>query len=138
MVDAYRETAAIVVELADGEAVIEFPDRSRRRLSVPSEVDIRAGQEVGVIEFDDGSAPIFDWTRGRRGSGVTKIYVRLLDEAVDVWRPIRAAHQADDVYRIVSGAVEGEEWEFSTGALVRCRRETLADHGEELVAFEAL
>jgi len=39
-----------------------------------------------------------------------------MNEAVDIWRPIRAIHQVDDVYRIVSEAVEGEHWQFPSGS----------------------
>ncbi len=138
VVEGYRETVATVVELAGDEALIEFPDGTKRKVPAPPQIDIQPGQHVGVIDFDDGSASMFDWTRDRGGSGVKKIYVRLLDEGVDVWRPVRAVHQADDVYRIVSDAVESEQWEFPSGSLVRCRREKLSDREEEFVAFEAL
>jgi hypothetical protein len=66
-----------------------------------------------------------------------EVYVRLVDEGVDVWRPVRAVHEADDVYRIVSQPVEGERWEFPSGSRVRCRSQMLSD-GDELVAFEAV
>lgn len=136
--EGYRNTVATVVELADDEALLEFPDGSRWQVPAPSQIAIQPGQDVSVIEFDDGSAPIFDWTRDSGGSDVKKIYVRLLDEAVDVWRPVRAVHQAEDVYRIVSDAVEGERWEFPSGSLVRCCKEKSSDREEEFVAFEAL
>jgi hypothetical protein len=48
------------------------------------------------------------------------IYVQLLDEAVDVWRPVVALAEADDVYRLPDAAPADEKWRFSPGARVRC------------------
>ncbi len=48
------------------------------------------------------------------------IYVQLLDEAVDAWRPVVALAEADDVYRLPDAAPADERWEFSPGARVRC------------------
>jgi len=53
------------------------------------------------------------------------IYVQLLDEAVDVWRPVSALTEADDVYRLPDVAPADERWEFSPDARVRCERREL-------------
>jgi len=68
-----------------------------------------------------------------------EIYMLLLDEGVDVWRPVRAQHVAGDVYRIIEEAPdpEDEHWQFPPGALVRCRRQMLSG-GACLVAYEAV
>lgn len=134
-VEGYRETHASVVEVADDAALIALDDGSTRHVAVPREIDIRSGQRVRVIEFDDGSPPIFDWTFGREAA-VRKIYVRLLDEGVEVWRPVRALHQFDDVYVILSEPVEGEKWEFESRSSVRCQPKTFSDGSEGLVAKE--
>ena len=67
----------------------------------------------------------------------TTIYVQLLDEKVDVWRPVQATHEGEDRYRILSenAAADDEHWEFGTGTVVRCARKQLAD-GAALVAVE--
>ena len=67
------------------------------------------------------------------------IYVSLLDEGVDVWRPVSAEHIRDDVYRIVGEPPdpENEKWEFLSGELVRCRQQALSG-GSSLVAYEAV
>jgi hypothetical protein len=54
--------------------------------------------------------------------GLVQIYVALLDEGTDVWRPVQAKSLHGDVYRIVSENTDrqDEHWEFSTGELVRC------------------
>jgi hypothetical protein len=42
------------------------------------------------------------------------IFVRLLDEDVDVWRPVQAVRLHDDVYRIADQTYDRdiETWEF--------------------------
>ena len=69
------------------------------------------------------------------------IYVFLLDEGTDVWRPIEAIPVGDGVYRIVSENPdpEAEHWQFSTGDLVRCELKSLSegsDYQNRLVAVE--
>ena len=70
---------------------------------------------------------------------VMTVYVSLLDEGVDVWRPVSAERVEEDVYRIVEEAPgpEDEKWEFLPGQLVRCRLQQLSV-GEFLVAYEAV
>ena len=65
------------------------------------------------------------------------IYVYLLDEGVDVWRPVEAVHLGADRYRITSVNVDrsDEHWQFSTGDIVRCSRQVLSG-GPALVAHE--
>jgi hypothetical protein len=69
----------------------------------------------------------------------TKVYVCLLDEGVDVWRPVSAEHVEGDRYRIVGEPPdpEDEKWEFLPGQVVRCRLQQLSE-GEFLVAYEAV
>ena len=54
-------------------------------------------------------------------SNTTQIFVKLLDEAVDVWRPVRAEHLHDNVYRILDQAYDRdiETWEFAPGSEVK-------------------
>ena len=62
------------------------------------------------------------------------IYVRLLDEDVDVWRPIKAERLDGAVYRIVDQSVpENERWEFGPGASVVVQSKQF-DDGRTLVA----
>jgi hypothetical protein len=67
------------------------------------------------------------------------IYVYLLDEGTDCWRPVSAEHIRDDVYRIVGEPPdpEDEKWEYLPGAVVRCRQQRLSG-GDCLVAYEAV
>jgi hypothetical protein len=67
---------------------------------------------------------------------VETIYLALLNEGVDVWRPIDARCEGD-LYRIVDSVPESEPWAFGPGTLVRCELRELAD-GPALVAVEAV
>jgi hypothetical protein len=51
-----------------------------------------------------------------------QIYVSLLGEGVDVWRPVQAEHLGGNVYRIVAQTYqrETESWEFEPGDCVLC------------------
>ena len=47
------------------------------------------------------------------------IFVRLLDEGVDVWRPVQARRLSETTYQISKEAVpEGEVWAFAPGDIV--------------------
>jgi hypothetical protein len=50
-------------------------------------------------------------------SEATVIFIRLLDEGVDVWRPVSAERVDDDIYRIVDQPYDRdvERWEFEPG-----------------------
>jgi hypothetical protein len=64
------------------------------------------------------------------------IYVALLDEDVDVWRPVEARREGG-FYRIVGPVPETEKWAFDSGSLVRCEQRELSE-GPVLVAVEAV
>lgn len=66
------------------------------------------------------------------------IYVFLLDEGVDVWRPISAVHLQDDVYRIVAQPYDqtDEKWQFEPGDTVICRPMKSEDGEDMLVAYQ--
>ena len=68
-----------------------------------------------------------DFPRRRHDSlGVPTIYVKLMDEAVDVWRPVDASLEGDDTYRLANAPMPTEEaWEFQPGSVVRCERRDL-------------
>lgn len=64
-----------------------------------------------------------------------RIYVRLLNEGVDVWRPVEAIREGSS-FRIVGPAPQPpfEEWEYPLGALVVCELQRLSG-GDCLVAI---
>ena len=65
----------------------------------------------------------------------TEIYVALLGEAVDVWRPVFADRLHGDVYRIVDQADDrdDEQWQFEPGDEVVCALTDL-DGSQVLIA----
>jgi hypothetical protein len=65
----------------------------------------------------------------------TVVYVKLLGEAVDVWRPVNAQSLGDGIYRITGSAPEAEEWEFPPVSRVRAEVRALSD-GPQLAAVE--
>jgi hypothetical protein len=68
----------------------------------------------------------------------TVVYVRLLDEGTEVWRPAPAIPLGDGSFRIIKPDdydPETEAWEFPPDARVRCVRRKFADGGESLAAI---
>jgi hypothetical protein len=70
----------------------------------------------------------------------TTVYVALLDEGVDVWRPVQAEHVGGDLYRLTGERPDDEVWSFASGDVVRCKERTRSgDWGQServLVAYE--
>ena len=65
------------------------------------------------------------------------IYVRLLDEGIEVWRPVSAERVRNTIYRIIeSPANDTEHWEFKAGETVCCQEKSFADGKRGLVAYE--
>jgi hypothetical protein len=67
----------------------------------------------------------------------TVVYVRLLDEGTDVWRPTPAIPQADGSFTIGEPEdydPETESWEFPPQTRVRCVRRKFAGGDESLAA----
>jgi hypothetical protein len=53
---------------------------------------------------------------------LTEIFVELLEEGVEVYRPVEAMSLGGDLYRIESLQSDPSEvWRFATGSVVRCR-----------------
>jgi hypothetical protein len=64
------------------------------------------------------------------------VYVALLGEGTEVWRPVAAEQVGPDLFRLLGPAPEGESWEFGPGAVVRCRERAFAGGARGLVAAE--
>lgn len=67
------------------------------------------------------------------------IYVALLNVDRSLWVPVQASRRADGTYQIVSKNDDpaSEQWQFSSGALVRCEKRPLGE-GVRLVAVEGI
>jgi len=58
---------------------------------------------------------------------IETIYIELLDEGVEVWRPVKAERRQDGLFRILSGpSDEAEVWKFPKGSVVRCEEKTFS------------
>ena len=67
-----------------------------------------------------------------RAVSTSTIYVALLDESVDVWRPVEAVIEGAGIYRLPPSAPAGETWLFPPGSRVRCEPRDLSE-GPSLV-----
>jgi len=53
---------------------------------------------------------------------IQQIYVKLLDEMVEVWRPISATHLGGSTYKIENQEIPDYEiWEFQPGDIVETK-----------------
>lgn len=69
----------------------------------------------------------------------TTIYIRLLDEGTEVFRPTKAYDLGGGVFKVLPSPdydPEDEKWEFIPGTLVRGEKRQL-EHGEVVVAVKA-
>ncbi len=65
------------------------------------------------------------------------IYIRLLNEGTNVWRPVAADGISESVYRIKEDPIpETESWEFQPGMVVKVERRGFADKKDGLFATE--
>ena len=71
-------------------------------------------------------------------TNMATIYMPLLNEGTDVWRPVEATHLEADSFRVEGPVPEDEEWMFAPGSLVRCELRTLSPPGDYLVAVQAI
>ena len=71
-----------------------------------------------------------------------EIYVYLLDEGTDVWRPVQAEKLGNNLFRIISinPDPDDEKWQFSTGNIVKCEERILSNSNpiKCLVAIEKI
>jgi hypothetical protein len=65
------------------------------------------------------------------------IYVTLLDEGTNVWRPVEAVCLGGGLYRIVSTPPRDEHWQFTTGQAVQREPRRFSDREKALVAAAA-
>ena len=66
------------------------------------------------------------------------IFVALLDESVEVWRPVRAEREQDNIFRIADQPYDraDEAWQYEPGDRVVCEL-ILTSDGEILAAVRA-
>jgi hypothetical protein len=67
------------------------------------------------------------------------IYIYLLDEGTDVWRPTEGEEVAEMTFRVLPSPnynPEDEHWAYLPGTIVRCAYKTLSAGKSVLVAVE--
>jgi hypothetical protein len=133
-VSDYEESTGVVAEIEGERVHLDLDDGGRRSVACPLQIEVSPGMRVRLLEFEDDSAPIVVW--GLTPATVRKLYVRLLGEGVEVWRPVRGLEETADVYRILSKPSPDEEWEFASDSTVRCQYKTFSDGSDGLVAIE--
>ena len=67
---------------------------------------------------------------------MAKIFMPLLDEGADVWRPVEASHLGGQLYRVEGPVPDDEVWSFPPGAVVVCATKIFSGGEQGLVAIE--
>jgi hypothetical protein len=62
------------------------------------------------------------------------IFVELVGEGTQCWRPVEAEQLSDSSFRIIGAKPEDEIWRFNSGDVVRCKLHQFHD-GSGLVAY---
>jgi hypothetical protein len=62
------------------------------------------------------------------------IYMPLLNEGTDVWRPVEAEVFPDGRYKVLGSVPDDEEWAFAPGSVVRGVTKVLSDGHQAIVA----
>lgn len=86
-----------------------------------------------MSDFD----PLRTLTLAARLPEMPTIYMPLLNEGTEVWRPVEASHLKGDTYRVEGPVPEDEEWAFAPGTLVCCEPKTFSDGENGLTAVSA-
>lgn len=63
------------------------------------------------------------------------IYLPLLNEGTDCWRPVEAELIGNDCYRILADKPADEDWPTAPGSIVRCKLHQFSDGSAGLVAI---
>jgi hypothetical protein len=65
---------------------------------------------------------------------LTALFMPLLNEGTDVWRPVAVKTLHDGTYQILGPMPDDEEWTFAPGSIVAAQPRTFSDGKEQLVA----
>jgi hypothetical protein len=116
-----------VDEVLDRGLTLDFDDGTR--LSVPLDGTDSVGPEVAMFNGEHSRV----WMTGEPPF-TTTVYVELLDEGIDTWRPVEAIADGD-CFVLPHSAPDGEHWRLAPGSRVRCELRELSG-GQGLVAVE--
>jgi hypothetical protein len=119
------------------EDIVSFMSQLSELVQLPA-VLTPENRETEALIMVDAVRGVLCWRSSVPPRLRERIYVRLLDEGTDAWRPVEAERLADDALRVVSDQPkedDTEQWEFSPGDTVRCRLKELSGR-RVLVAVE--
>lgn len=68
-------------------------------------------------------------------TGKATIYMPLLDEGTDVWRPVEAIRDGDG-YLVLGPMPPDEAWKYAPGTVVRCEFHVFSDGTRDLAAVD--
>lgn len=104
------------------------------------EIDEHFGLDPGNDDFTQVASRVRSWfDHGWRSVGEpVTIFVALLNEGVDVWRPVQARPLDRGRFRIigVEADTSDETWQFPPGAIVKCVNRDFAGGESGMVAVE--
>ena len=63
------------------------------------------------------------------------IYLPLLNEGTDCWRPVEAEPVGNNCYRILAAKLAEEDWATEPGSIVHCKLHRFSDGSVGLVAI---
>ncbi|HVF85198.1 MAG TPA: hypothetical protein VM821_04395 [Abditibacteriaceae bacterium] len=64
-----------------------------------------------------------------------KVYISLLDEGVECWRPVEAIWQFGNVYKVVGTKPDDESRQFVENDCVLCKRHTFQNNETAFIAY---
>ena len=131
--DEYDCLVHLLLTLLDSGAGKEEIARHLRR-----EIHEHFGLTAIKCDFSAVADRVCRWfDRGWRGVAEPEtIFVALMDEGVDVWRPVQARPVDGGLYRIVGVDADAsdETWQFPAGAIVKCERKQFAGGTSGIIA----
>jgi hypothetical protein len=68
---------------------------------------------------------------------VTTIYMPLLNDGTDAWRPVEAMKIGDLGYMVTESAPPSEEWAFQPGHILRCEERQLSGEAKLVAVAKA-
>ena len=98
------------------------------------------GLSASDYDFDAVAKRVQTWydLSWREARELDTVYVALLNEGTDVWRPVEARSLGRNLFRLigVDEEVSDESWQFPIGAVVRCETKVFDDGNLGLTATE--
>ena len=68
-------------------------------------------------------------------NGTAQIFMPLLNDGIECWRPVAATPLGAELFRVESVCDADEQWQFPSGSVVRCGPRTFSGGESGLTAF---